>query len=293
MNVRRQIMVLVSLIALGVGALQCLPGGNLAGAAGRPAGAAPQQRPTLTPAPTTGPRPTLTPLAANRRTGAADIYLRLSTDPGGAIPPASVATYQLVALNTGRADAAHVRITLPLVPDVQTPLDAAFSNPSAWVSAVLTDAVELRVDALKRGQTITATLWLRISPAAPLGRDLSSRARLQWGGLDEGKTRFSNLAPLVVAQAPENGRPAALAIDSATDTAAFGVVYGGFASNERVSLWYHAPDSSVVSLGEVRADGQGRIAYRLATTTLGAGRYTIIAAGQYSQVSAVGTFAVS
>jgi hypothetical protein len=202
-------------------------------------------------------------------------------------------TYQLAAHNSGRGDAADVRIRLPIAPDVQTPLEAAFGDSSAWISAVLTDAIELRFPTLRRDQTITATLWLRISPAAPLGRDLTTRARLSWGGHDD--VRLSNLAPLVVARASASRQPATLAIDTATGTPApaFVVAYDGFASDEQASLWYHRDGGAAVSLGEVQADARGRMEYRFAASSMGIGHYTIIAVGRYSQVSAVGTLVVS
>ena len=259
-------------------------------------------RATLTPEPTAGPqrpslcerRPQGLPALPECQDRSADIYLRLSADPGGTVAPASVMTYQLAAYNSGRGDAADVRIRLPLAPNVQTPLDAAFGDSSAWVSAVLTDAIELRFPALKRDQMITATVWLRISPAAPLGRDLTTRARLSWSGHDD-SARLSNLAPLVIARASAAQRPAALAIDPAAGTPAtiFSVAYHGFASNEHVSLWYHRDDGGAVGLGEVRADAQGHIDLRVSASALGVGRYTVIAAGQYSQVSAVGSLSVS
>src|SRR5262249_42175353 len=146
-------------------------------------------RPTLTPAPTEGPRrPTLcqrlprgSPILAECQEQSAEICLRQSTSPSGAIAPGQSATYQLIAHNSGRGDAADVRLTLPFAADAQAPLDAAFSASGAWASAVLTDAIELRLASLKRGQTITATLRLRTSPEARIGRELATRARFRWG----------------------------------------------------------------------------------------------------------------
>jgi hypothetical protein len=166
------------------------------------------------------------------------------------------------------------------------------SDRGVWISAILTDAIELRLETLKRDQLITAALRLRISPTAPLGRDLTTRARLSWAGREN---RLSNVAPLVVARAPESLQPAVLAIDPAVGgtAPAFLISYGGFASNERVSLWYHRDGAGAVGLGEARADASGRAVYRLEASALDAGRYTIVAAGQYSQVSAVGTLIAS
>jgi hypothetical protein len=220
--------------------------------------------------------------------------LSLATDPGGAVPPAAIATYQLVARNSGRGDASDVRITLPFAADAQTPLDAMFSTPTGWVSAVLTETVELRLGALKRAQTITATLRLRISPAAQLGRDLATRALFHWSARHSSGSGLSNHAPLIVAEQAAEQRLAALAITLASGppTTTFAITYDGFASNEHVSMWYQGPDGGNVGLGDVRADPQGRATYHLMAATLPTGRYNVSASGQCSQIAAVGTFVI-
>jgi hypothetical protein len=203
-------------------------------------------------------------------------------------------TYQVVAHNSGRGDASDLRMMLPFTPDAQTPLDTTFSSASGWVSEVLTDALELRLGPLKRDETITATLRLRINPTAQLGRDLATRAWFQWSARHGSGGGLSNQAPLVVARQAANQQDVLLAIEPRTGvpTMTFAITYDGFASNEHVSLWYQQPDSASVGLGELQADTQGRIAYHLAATALRAGRYTMVAYGQCSRVSAVRAFEV-
>jgi hypothetical protein len=257
-------------------------------------------RATLTPEPTAGPQrpslcerpPTGSALPAGCTEQSAEVCLRLSVDPG--VAPASIATYQLVAQNSGPGDAARIRITLPFAPDVQTPLDAAFSDSGAWVSAVLTDAIELRLESLTRDQAITATLRLRTNPDAPLGRDLTARAQLDWSG-SATSAGVSNRVPLVVGHTGPRSATATLELLPAAGppTTMFVAAYTGFASYERVSLWYHRPDGSVVGLREVRADGQGQIVYRLAASAFGSGGYSLVAYGQCSQVTAVGSFSIA
>jgi hypothetical protein len=248
------------------------------------------------PCPPPPPRPVPVPPGCGTRRAsslsAADVCLRLSSDPGGATAPDQIVTYQLVARNGGRGDASDVRITLPFAPEAQALLDAAFSSPGAWVSALLTDAIGLRLGTLKRDQAITATLRLRTSPNARLGRDLTTRAQVGWGDSGSG---LSNRAWLVVAPAASDGMAAPLTItpSSGSPDTTFAVTYDGFASDERVSLWYQRPDGGNIGLGEVQADRQGRMDYRLVASALGAGRYTLVAAGQCSQVSAVGIFTIA
>jgi hypothetical protein len=199
--------------------------------------------------------------------------------------------YQLVAHNSGRGDAAATQITLPFAADALTLVDTTFSSPGAWVSAVLTGAVELHMASLKHDQTITATLRLRTSPDTRIGRDLTTRARVRWGSSGLG---LSNRSALVVGPRAAGQQSARLAIapPEGTPTTTFVVVYDGFASNERVSLWYQRPDGGNTALGEARADAQGRIAYTVAARALPAGRSTLVAYGQCSLVSAVGSVSV-
>ena len=85
-----------------------------------------------------------------------------------------------------------------------------------------------------------------------------------------------------------------LAIDpyAGLPTAVFAIAYDGFASNERVSLWYNRPDGDAVGLGEVRADAQGRLNHSIPATMLPIDRFTLVAYGQCSRVTAVGVLEV-
>lgn len=94
-------------------------------------------RPTLTPEPTTGlPRPTLTPEAeASPERLSANLCLRLTVPP--TLAPGAIASYQLVVRNDGRGRVNAATVTLPFVADVQQVVDVSFSDPDAWVSALL------------------------------------------------------------------------------------------------------------------------------------------------------------
>jgi hypothetical protein len=220
-----------------------------------------------------------------------DICLRLSTAPASAIRPSEIVAYLLIAHNSGHGDAKAVQVVLPFAPDQQNVIDAAFTSPDAWVSAVLTDTIELRLEALKRDQTITATLWLRTSPDARPGQNLSTRARFGWDGKNKG---VSNRVSLLLSQSAVGSTIMSLEIvpSAGDDTTTFAVAYHGFTSHERISLWYHPPDGSTVGLGEARANAQGRLAYSLPAAALSSGRSTIVAYGQCSGVTAVGTISI-
>jgi uncharacterized repeat protein (TIGR01451 family) len=218
--------------------------------------------------------------------------VRLFASPGGAIPPGQVATYRLVVRNSGRADATQVRVTLPFAQDTQTLLNTTFSGPGAWVSAVQTGTVELHLASLKREQTLTTTLRLATDAAAQFGRSLATRAQVRWNNSD---IRFSNRISPVVARAAAAALPARLLVSppSGSPSTTFDISYDGFTSREQVSLWYQQPDGSQIGVGQIQADLQGRIVYHLSATALAAGQYRFVMFGQFSQVSAVGTFTIS
>jgi hypothetical protein len=221
--------------------------------------------------------------------------LRLTTEPKGAIGPGQIATYQLVAHNSGRGAADALRGSLPFAPEAQTLLDATFTSPSAWVSTILSNAVELRLGALKSGQTVTATLRLRTSQDAAMGRELTTRARFQWNSRGGSSAGVSNPTQFIIGQDSARSAIAPLGVtpSAGPPSTAFAVVYDGFASGERVSLWYHGPDGKATGLNELQANMEGRITYTLSIPALRAGQYQIRAFGQCSQVSAAGIFTIT
>jgi hypothetical protein len=201
--------------------------------------------------------------------------------------------YQLVARNQGTGIANNILVVLPFTPGVQAIETVTFSSPNAWVSAILTNAIELRPGLLHRDETVTATLRLRTAPASQLGTLLATRAQLQ--SSHDSEPRFSNRVSLAVSTADASASTVPLKItpSSGPPATSFDITYDGFASNERVSLWYHPLEGAVVSLGEIHADAQGIATLRFPATRFASGRYQLVAYGQCSQVSAVGAFTVT
>jgi hypothetical protein len=247
-----------------------------------------QARPTFPP-----DRPTFPPTPHAHEAQPEDICLRLAAEPSSMSIPAGTVIYRLAAQNNGRGRAANVHVRLPFVPDTQTLLDAHFTKPNAWLSAILTDSIELHFGSLVGDEIVTATLWLRTAPNAQIGTSIATRARVDWDG--QANTALSNRVSLVIARADASNAIVPLEIAPATgDSAAnFAIIYDGFASHEQVSMWYHQPDGRVVALGEMRADTQGRISLTFPEAVLASGRYMFVAYGQCSQVTAVGSFTVS
>jgi hypothetical protein len=247
-------------------------------------------RATLTPAPPAGrPRPTLTPAGGQ----AASLCLALESDPNSAAAPAATVTYQIIARNLGRGAANNLHWMMPLSPRVQSLRDIRFSRPDAWVSAILADAVEMRLAQLLPGEVATTTLRLYTSETAPVAAALNARVQATWSD-KHGGAALSNRVSLVVGRANVSSPTVPLEISVVgAPVNLFVFSYAGFASSEQVSLWYHRANGADVGLGQVAADTQGRLAYNLPASALPSGEYQIVAYGHCSQVSAVGVLTVA
>jgi hypothetical protein len=223
-----------------------------------------------------------------------DLYIRLMADPNGSIMPGQLITYQLAAQNSGRRTADHVHIAMSFPQELEEVTNVAFTKPDAWVSLVQAGEIEMQLGALQSGEIVTATLRLRTNASARLGSTIAARARMFWEGKRK-EPALSNIMELTVAPTPaykthvqlkasSPGKPGAQAV---------GLIYDGFASRELIGLWYNHPSGRVVSLGQSRADTQGKLDYNLDIATLDPGRYELVAQGRYSRVVVVMAFNVS
>ncbi len=78
-------------------------------------------------------------------------------------------------------DASEVIVSMPFDPAHVEILDASFSLPTAWVSQLLTNSLELRMGPLHDDDDmLTATLRLRIRPGVAPGTDLGLRLDYHW-----------------------------------------------------------------------------------------------------------------
>jgi hypothetical protein len=256
--------------------------------AGQPTGESPAQvaRPTLTPEPTTGPpRPTLTPEAeASHEHPSAALCLRLTVPT--TLAPGAVTSYQFVVRNDSRGRAKPITVTLPFAADIQQVVDVSFSDPDAWVSALFSETVQLRLPALPGGTVVTATFRLRTADTAALGRILTTRAQLHQGDT----LLVSNRMASVVSISRVDDANAQLTVEpfGKDEDTGYLLSYDGFASEERVSLWIQKANGDVTSLGIAQANRGGAIAVSLRTASLEAGEYRIVAYASCSDLTAIG-----
>jgi hypothetical protein len=285
-------------ITLYWGWLQHMHPTALAGSAGSAQSMA--TRPTIPSRPTVSPPAEQSPVPERQAPDSSssapvELCLRLSSTPSRTTVPGDIVSYQLTVHNVGRRDVDGVQIRFPYTPGIQEVLDASATNPSTWVSAVLTDEVQVSLGSVERSATRSATLRLRTHPTVPLGSQLMTQAQLDWEGRHHDNVNLSNRVRLMIADAPTNSPTTLLHITPASGTAAteFTVHYSGFASNERVSFWYQRSENDVTPLKDAFADEQGEMVLSIPASTFPDGEYTLVAYGQCSHITTAGVVTIA
>ncbi len=167
-------------------------------------------------------------------------------------------TYTIVATNRGRASAKNTIITMPFDPTRAQPLDATFSKPGAWVSRVLSDALELQTGPLgSRGDVVTATIRLAVLPGTAAGDIVSQRLAFAWSDdIGGGAGRSNQIVPATTA----DPLLYALSVEPVSQVPeTFNLSTNIFAPGEPISLWYHTSDGRDIPIEHrAAADDDGR-----------------------------------
>lgn len=221
--------------------------------------------------------------------------LRLAVEPGTSLAPGALVTYQTTVITTGRQTGRDLVVQLPFRPAAQELVDAKFSRPNAWVSAVLTNTVELRIDRLGAGEAFTATLRLRTRENVPDGTVLASQATLRWSRADRNIPLRSNRLMLTTGATFYSRKLESLTLAPrvAQRGSQITITYQEFATHEPVSLWYEGPGGHNSTLGNVTASHEGRVDIKLDTAHLPPGRYQLAARGSCSLVIATGELTIT
>lgn len=145
--------------------------------------------------------------------------------------------------------------------------------------------------------SLTDQILALVQSACVSGGDgiINDRIAHKWyDGARAGHTGHSNMPHIVVADADEHRDPYMLHVEPASGPAGSEHVFSSaiFVPNEPVTLWYHRPDGTVVSMPGARASGDGTIELPFATGGLGAGTYTMVAYGEWSRFTASTGFTV-
>lgn len=214
-----------------------------------------------------------------------NLLLRLDVASAGAVKASSVLVYRLAIYNTGSKSVESATFRFPFDAQLAELVDVSMSNPTAWVSAIQDQGVEMTVEPLRSEQTVTATLRLRVRPGVRSGVSLAVRAEIDPNGRPPGVPIVSNRVAVVIGQ-PVSAAPDALTIvGDRSNMSGLTLSYAGFAANEHVSLWYERAGEPAVPIGDHRVDLKGMFTYQLVALNFSPGIYHIIGHGQFSNVT--------
>lgn len=212
----------------------------------------------------------------------------------GAVP-GSIVSYTIVATNRGKGQAKNTWITLPFDPNEVRVVDARFNRASAWVSKLVTGAVELQTGPIGGGDAVTGTLRLMVLPGVAIGTPLGERLDFRWADQRGGGSGRSNLPLLAAAATPDNPPTYALAVAPESGAAGSTHTFTSpiFAPAEPVALWYDTPNGKSIAAGTVTADGAGFLSATFTTTGLPPGDYVMVSHGLWTGFTATAVFRVA
>lgn len=218
--------------------------------------------------------------------------------------------YEIAVTNGGKAPAQNTIITVPFDASKLRLEDVQFSGGSAWVTDIQPSAVTVQIERLNSGGD-SRTISARFTPLVNLsaGAVLGDRVSYRWSDKEGNGNGLTNL-PILNNGAlfPLNVTPAS-AVAKTTRTFSSNAI---FAPGEFVTMWYTGPDGKSVEL-EVKgtslvdaastkddenggkfviADANGAMNAQFLSENLAPGTYSMVARGNLTGFSAVGTFEV-
>jgi hypothetical protein len=258
------------------------------------------------------------PAVEARRKQPAEVTVAVQPEVPAGLGPSSLAV-PVVVTNLGPGRAVKIVLNVRLNPVAGRLIDAQFSAPGAWVSALGESALEARVEALDPNATLTMTLRYQQRPGA--GALITDRVAFTWEDDLRFNTGTSNAPvppqpqPAAPAQPGEGQAPVPLSVTRLATSNSLLFTGRIFAPGEPVALWLNTPGGGVQPLvvldnrelllspeqaGRERpraristtatAGGLGSIALTLDPAGLPAGDYTLVARGLVSNLTATASF---
>ncbi len=219
--------------------------------------------------------------------------------------------YELIATNEGHDYARNMLITLPFDSAKLVPVDVKFSGSQAWVKKSEATSLLFQIPKLDAsGKTVITIQFARL-PGAPKDAALTERATFHWrDAYADGRGKTNVPQPVALPFYPMGVRPLAEADEP---TLQFGSSL--FAPSEPLTFWCNMPDGTVHELlikksniafehrisekdknanqynTYMRADENGGFTLNLVTNEeLGQGKFSVVAYGHWTGLTAVGDF---
>jgi sugar lactone lactonase YvrE len=230
----------------------------------------------------------------HRAVASAQVTLTQQTQPRLQAAPGDLVITTLSAHNRGAGSAKAINVKMPFDPTAVVVVDATFSRPSAWVSRVLSDALEIQLGDLGHDSVVTGTVRLRVLPGAAPGAPLAPRLSVSWHDAAGNGDATSNQPELVVGATAIDAPAAPLDVAPASGSASTvrTIQSAGFLPGEPVSLWYNTPDGRAVAIRQVTASAAGAIQSTFAPSELPPGYYSLVAYGTWSTITVVGPWQI-
>lgn len=203
--------------------------------------------------------------------------------------------YDITARNYGNGQAKYTNVVIPIDSSALAVESTTLSGTPSWLATSTSSLIEFRVEKLDEDQTATLHLVLqKLNDSASLSAPLS----FTWNGGSGVSNAPLPYAPTYSLTTGGNGAMSVFESDI-------------FSAGEPVTLWYNTPSGAVVPVEVVQnqnvvtpATGDdlsedavpyviasdGSIRVQFSTVDLAAGTYTMVARGNWSGLTAVGTF---
>jgi hypothetical protein len=208
----------------------------------------------------------------------------------GQLTPGALLALTLTATNRGAGEASNTIIRIPLSQQHVQIIDARFSQPGVWVSRILSDTIEVQTGKLRaHGDTITATLSLRVAAQAEAGYTFGQPVQFRWIDKRVGGSGQSNRLQAIVGQHVPT-QIGTLSVTFLPTQQQFVLDSGNFLPNEPVSFWYHVEQGPAMALATINAQANGAVRLTQGVEAPPATELTFVAEGVWSGITVTDHF---
>ncbi|NWJ45678.1 MAG: hypothetical protein HXX08_07345 [Chloroflexi bacterium] len=213
--------------------------------------------------------------------------LRVTPDREVSNVAGSLVTYNILVKNISNSGIAQdINVRVPIDPNLETGY-ATFTNPKAWVKAIVLDAptpyVLIGLPNLGAGVTVGGTLVFRVKQADTTGASLFARFTVDWyNGIHPVNTTSNGARVFFSANGDRNETDGNVLLFSPPTSQvksgdSLDIVSDFYAPSEIVDLWYTDKNGQSVSLGYQWANRDGILVIHLSTNSLIAGESYVVA----------------
>jgi hypothetical protein len=228
---------------------------------------------------------------------AADVSVRLWSDPSIRVIRGGTFTYEIRVRNHGDGSADQIKVTLPYRRDQYTLLEGKFDGRKGdWVSNIGDKTITVTFGGLAPNTERTGRLIFRAASNLANDTVLDIRATYGWDDdADGADDRKSNWQPLLVGAGNASAPWVWTAIGPTSGPAStvFRVDSNRFIPGETVVTWLNLPGGKVKAL-DLRgtANALGAVELYFQDSKLPAGNYQIVLYGQRSGLTGVASFSI-